>query len=84
MKRLPEPLVWDRREAAAALGVSLRCFVYWASAGRVPGYVSMNGRPRWRRDAIKKWIRDGCPEMCKGVQGRANDEADILDSGDLP
>lgn len=81
MKRLPEPLVWDRREAAAALGVSLRCFAYWAAAGRVPGFVLMNGHPRWQRAVIQKWIRSGCPAVCKDVQ---TDEADILDSGDLP
>lgn len=81
MKRLPE-LLWDHQQTAAALGISKRCLQYWAAGNRVPGFVLMNGRPRWQRAVIEQWIQAGCPEVRKAVQIDANDEADIRDSGD--
>lgn len=78
MSKLPEPLLWSARQAAHALGISVRCFHYWAAGGRVPGFVSLNGNRRWQRRVIEEWISDGC----KTVQPCANRFSDLAEDSE--
>ena len=58
------PALLDVDQVAYQLGLSARTVELRNIAGCIPGFVRIFGRhPRWKRDAILQWIKDGCPEV---------------------
>lgn len=80
-KQLPELLLWDAEETAAALGVSGRTVKHWTASSRMPGFVKLGSRARWNRRIVEAWIEAGCPdvfaEQCEMMQDREDSETDI-------
>jgi predicted DNA-binding transcriptional regulator AlpA len=79
-RKLPECLLWDIQQVGAAIGVSIRTVQYMSKADRLPGFCKLNGRPRWQRIEIEKWIAEGMPER-RNMQNHAiENSADDDDS----
>jgi len=60
-----EPLLLDAAQAAALVGVSVRTWWSWSSAGQVPLPILRRGRiVRWQLrgpHGLLAWIEAGCP-----------------------
>lgn len=64
------PALLDVDQVAYQLGLSARTVELRNVAGCLPGFVRIFGRhPRWKRDVILQWIKDGCPDV--NAQGGA-------------
>lgn len=55
---------------AEMLDVSSRHVYRLADAGRMPRPVKLGGAVRWDRDAISKWIENGCQTVDSRQGGR--------------
>jgi excisionase family DNA binding protein len=55
----------DVESVAEMLNVSTRHVYRLADAGRMPRPLKLGGANRWDRDALSRWIADGCPR-CDG------------------
>jgi excisionase family DNA binding protein len=53
----------DVREVAALLGCSARHVVRLEEAGSMPRALKLGRLSRWNRDAVLKWLADGCPPV---------------------
>lgn len=58
-----EPVLIDVRALAAMLGCSARHVVRLEEDGRLPAALKLGRLSRWRRDAVLKWLSDGCPPV---------------------
>lgn len=52
---MPEDILLDEKEAAAATGISLRHWQNLKKAGRGPAIVRLGGRNKVRREALLAW-----------------------------
>lgn len=57
------PVMLDVAAVAAILACSRRHIYRMADAGRMPAPVRLGALVRWERDALRKWIADGCPPV---------------------
>ena len=48
-------------QVAGMLNISKRQVWRLADSGILPGRVRLGRLARWRRDAVEKWISEGCP-----------------------
>jgi len=55
------PALMTPAELAQLLGVAPATVWEWGQRRRVPGLVRLHGRPRYRREVMEEWLRDGCP-----------------------
>ena len=53
----------DVDAVASMLDVSSRHVYRMADAGRMPAPVRLGGSVRWDRNALQKWLDDGCPPI---------------------
>lgn len=60
-----ESLLITADEVATMIGISTRTLWRLLSAGKLPTPVRIGGSTRWQRDAIREWIRSGCPTPSK-------------------
>ncbi len=82
MKKLPECLLWNLEQVGAALGLRVRTIQYMARDDRLPGFCKLNGRPRWQRIEIEKWIAAGMPERRRNLQEDAIENSHLDDDSD--
>lgn len=54
-------LLVNARQAGQLVGVSLRTWRSWNSAGHVPLPVRIGRMVFWRRDDLVAWLAAGCP-----------------------
>jgi excisionase family DNA binding protein len=54
------------REVAKLLKVSVRHVVRVSETGEIPPPIRIGRAVRWSRDALTKWIADGCPRVQTG------------------
>jgi predicted DNA-binding transcriptional regulator AlpA len=60
-----QPETLDIRDAAALLGISPRHLENLYKAGKAPSPLRMGRIRRWRPEAFRKWLANGCPEQTK-------------------
>ena len=53
------------QDVAERLNCSSRLIYSMKSYGRMPLPIKLGKLVRWNRDAIEKWIADGCPSHAK-------------------
>ena len=51
----------DVNDVACTLNCSPRSVYRLSDAGRMPQPVKLGALVRWSRDAVERWIREGCP-----------------------
>jgi len=56
-----EPALVDVKEVAGLLNCSPRTVYRLADAGRMPAPVRLRTLVRWSREALMRWIAEGCP-----------------------
>lgn len=54
-------LLISTQAVADLAGVSVRSIQRWVEKGHMPKPLRANGRSRWRRSVIVKWVEEGCP-----------------------
>ena len=59
----PEPLLVDKVEAARLTGISARSVDRLVCSGRFLPPIRLGGRVLWNREALRRWIADGCPTI---------------------
>jgi len=59
------PLALRPREAAKALGISLRHLHTLNASGRLPRPIRLGRSVRWRADELRDWVDAGCPPRDK-------------------
>jgi hypothetical protein len=72
----------DVNQVADLLNISKRTAEYWQASGRLPGFVRVYGNRRWRSDVLAKWIKNGCPEVCRSMQTESQAMTDSNESGE--
>ena len=58
----------DVRAVARLLSCSQRHVYRLADAGKMPKPLRLGTLNRWSRQAIMRWINDGCPSMRRGAR----------------
>ena len=58
-----DPLLLTVPEVAALLRIDPRTLQRWDAAGRIPGRLQLGRLVRYRREAVLKWLEQGCPEL---------------------
>ena len=53
-------VLWDDAQVATRAMLSLPTIKRWRKAGKIPGVVSLNGRPRYRAADVLAWL-NGLP-----------------------
>jgi hypothetical protein len=49
-------VLWDDAQVATRALLSLPTIKRWRKAGKIPGVVSLNGRPRYRAADVLAWL----------------------------
>jgi excisionase family DNA binding protein len=65
-KDFTEMALLDVRAIAKLLGCSARHVTRLADSGRMPAPLRLGALVRWDRNAVEKWIADGCLPVRKG------------------
>ncbi|MCX7397252.1 MAG: hypothetical protein NT138_06170 [Planctomycetales bacterium] len=73
-------LLWNLKEVATALGVSIRLVQHWSAIGRLPDCIRLGRSPRWRVSEIEQWVADGCPTCTDTQEDATQESADDDDS----
>ena len=55
-------VLWDDAQVAKQALLSLPTIKRWRKAGKIPGIVSLNGRPRYRAADVLAWL-NGSPAV---------------------
>ena len=58
-----EPALIDVKAMAGLLGCSSRHVTRLEEAGQLPPAVKLGRLSRWNREAVQKWLADGCPPV---------------------
>jgi len=61
----PTPLALRPREAAKALGISLRHLHTLNASGRLPRPIALGRSRRWLANELKSWLEAGAPSRNK-------------------
>jgi hypothetical protein len=54
---LPPSALLTRKQVAAVSGLALVTLKKWAAEGRGPRVTRIEGRPRYRADHVRAWLR---------------------------
>lgn len=59
--RLPRAILTDIHGVAKMLDVEISSIIRKNHLGLMPAPLNIDGQDRWRKDEIKHWANDGCP-----------------------